>query len=110
MIYFKVKFILRPFGVFNGLLGTFCGQFGTFFQFWFAVPRKIWQPWVTVAQCILSLSGGVACIHIATNCDHNIDPLPMPTWVARWYISNQKSQVGYILEGLAMEDVGILPI
>jgi hypothetical protein len=28
--------------------------------------------------------------------------------VARWYIfSNQKSKFGYILEGLAMEDVGI---
>jgi hypothetical protein len=23
----------------------FCGHFGIFFPFWYAVPRKIWQPW-----------------------------------------------------------------
>jgi hypothetical protein len=29
--------ILLPFG-------TFCVHFGTFFQFWYHAPRKIWQP------------------------------------------------------------------
>jgi hypothetical protein len=27
--------------------------------------------------------------------------------IARWFISDQKPQYGYILEGLAMEDVDI---
>jgi hypothetical protein len=25
------------------LFGIFCSQFGIFFQFWYVVPRKIWQ-------------------------------------------------------------------
>jgi hypothetical protein len=29
--------ILWPFG-------TFRGNFGTFFSFWYVIPRKIWQP------------------------------------------------------------------
>jgi hypothetical protein len=31
-------YILWPFVI-------FCGYFGIIFPFWYAVPRKIWQPW-----------------------------------------------------------------
>jgi hypothetical protein len=41
-------------GIFNGLLVYFTAiwyissilwSFGNFFQFWYFVPREIWQPW-----------------------------------------------------------------
>jgi hypothetical protein len=31
-----ISYILWPFG-------SFCGHFGTFYSFWYFVPRKIWQ-------------------------------------------------------------------
>jgi hypothetical protein len=41
-VYFTtIWYILWPFGI-------FCGYFGTFFPFWYVVPRKIWQPWFVV--------------------------------------------------------------
>jgi hypothetical protein len=47
----KCWYILWPFGIFYGYLGysmtirqILC-SFGTFFQFWYHAPRKIWQPW-----------------------------------------------------------------
>jgi hypothetical protein len=30
--------------IFLWLVGKICGYFGMFFPFWYAVPRKIWQP------------------------------------------------------------------
>jgi hypothetical protein len=44
--------ILWPFEIFYGYLGYFMTirnilcSFGTFFQFWYHAPRKIWQPWL----------------------------------------------------------------
>jgi hypothetical protein len=35
---------LRPFGSFYGKFLYFW-SFGIFFPFWYAAPRKIWQPW-----------------------------------------------------------------
>jgi hypothetical protein len=40
--------------IFYGYLGYFMTiwnilcSFGTFFRFWYRVPRKIWQPWSVV--------------------------------------------------------------
>jgi hypothetical protein len=40
LVYFTaISRILRPFGIFRG-------QFGIFSQFWYVLPRKIWQPWL----------------------------------------------------------------
>jgi hypothetical protein len=36
---------LRTFGIFNDLLLHFVYSFDAFFQFWYQVPGKIWQPW-----------------------------------------------------------------
>jgi hypothetical protein len=44
--------ILCRFGIFYGGLGYFMTiwyilySFGTFFRFWYHVPRKIWQAWL----------------------------------------------------------------
>jgi hypothetical protein len=39
LVYFTaISYILLSFGI-------FCGHFGIFFQFWYVVPSKIWQPW-----------------------------------------------------------------
>jgi hypothetical protein len=46
----KCLYILWPFGICYGYLGYFMTiwyilcSFGTFFRFWYRVPRKIWQP------------------------------------------------------------------
>jgi hypothetical protein len=36
--------ILRPLEIFYGHFGAFCVRLVHFFQFWYYVPRKIWQP------------------------------------------------------------------
>jgi hypothetical protein len=42
LVYFTaISYILWPFGI-------FCGCCAIFFQFWYVVPRKIWQPWTNV--------------------------------------------------------------
>jgi hypothetical protein len=47
----KYCYILWPLRIYDGHLGhltTICynlSSFGTFFRFWYHLPRKIWQPW-----------------------------------------------------------------
>jgi hypothetical protein len=47
---------MEDFGKFYGHLVYFTAiwysswLFGTFFQFWYVVTKKIWQPWVTLEK------------------------------------------------------------
>jgi hypothetical protein len=44
----KCWYILCSLGIFDSNFGYFMTilcSFGTFFRFWYHVPRKIWQPW-----------------------------------------------------------------
>jgi hypothetical protein len=40
-------------------LGIFCGYSGIFLQFWYVVPRKIWQPWSVVVPMAWPLVKGL---------------------------------------------------
>jgi hypothetical protein len=51
-----IWYILQPFGKFCGHL-VYLWLFGIFFPFWYVLPRKIWQPWLSPLLskiCILS--------------------------------------------------------
>jgi hypothetical protein len=43
-LFTTIWYIVRPFGIF------YIRLFGIFFQFWYVVPRKIWQPWSRVSS------------------------------------------------------------
>jgi hypothetical protein len=43
----SIVYILWPFGL-------FCGHFANYFQFWYVVPRKVWQRWALHRQSAVS--------------------------------------------------------
>jgi hypothetical protein len=56
----KILIYFGPFGIFYRYLVDFTTiwyilcSFGTFFRFWSHVPRKIWQPWLSVIAVTVS--------------------------------------------------------
>jgi hypothetical protein len=85
---------------------------------------RIWQPSETLLMKndILLMAGmlhsWLSCVNVLLKVadDSSVGkisklittPFMIPTGLPDGIFSNQKSQFGYILEGLAMEDVGIL--
>jgi hypothetical protein len=50
------------------------GYFGLFLQFWYVVPRKIWQPWFNDASrsCYATTATYFPCRSIKKNCVHSL--------------------------------------
>jgi hypothetical protein len=94
----------------------FCGNLVHFYPFWYIVPRKIWQPWSVEnfprSERHPRVRSPVNRIKNFVSRSKNFD-VDSPTYSILYrglpdsIFSNKKSQFGKILEGVAVEDVGI---